>query len=142
MRNPQPDKEFALLPERANSKIYIAVKAKHRGISEGDVVVRISLTPFIQIFLNIILFHENICIFIRPSGWSVYGRVSVGNIRNIVTANYPFLQNYFMNQTRIFLGAIGMLTICRRMLYKIRFTLLRNLQYGIVFNTSNFVMCL
>ena len=75
------------------------------------------------------------------AGLSMDG-LSVGNVRNIVTANYPFLQNYFMNQTRIFLGAIGMLTICRRMLYKIRFTLLRNLQYGIVFNTSNFVMCL
>ena len=53
---------------------YIADKAKHWGIFEGDVVVRISLTSSIQIFLNIILFHENICIFIRPSGWSVYGR--------------------------------------------------------------------
>ena len=75
------------------------------------------------------------------AGLSMDG-LSVGNVRNIVTANYPFLQNYSMNQTRIFLGAIGMLTICRRMLYKFRFTLLRNLQYGIVFNTSEFVKCM
>ena len=27
--------------------------------------------------------------------------LSVGNIRNIVTANYPFLQNYFMNQKSV-----------------------------------------